>query len=812
MLSSYFKIALRSLLANRLYSGINILGLAVGLASCILMFLFVSYELSYDTLFTKTDRVARIQMHQVSSAGMDEWPRTGAGWKNLLETTYPEIIQAGRIFRTRTQMKVGDIAISERVSYADSEIFDIFNFEFIQGSPQSAFKDVHSIVLTQSSAKNLFGDKDPMGETISFFNSMDMKVTGIIEDLPENTHLANSSIANLLAAAEFIGNEQFLTNMTNMNFYTYLEFADPKNIEQVAAKLPELIEKNFGALLKRVNIQLSATLIPLQDIHLYSRLDGDLKAPGDIDQVYLFSAVAALILLIACINFMNLATARASQRAKEVGVRKAIGVSRQQIIIQFLSESVILSCFSLLIAVALVELSLPFFAEFVNRGMTFDYIANPTILITLLGLALLVGLFAGSYPAFYLSAFTPAKVLKGDVTRGRSGIRFRQFLVVFQFCIASVLIISTITVYQQMLYAKNMKLGFDKEQILIINGTSSDIVQNNYSSFEREMKGISGVKWMSSARRMPSGRLTNNTGIKAPGQESLIMPYNTVDHDFFQNFGIELVSGRYFNREFANDTLIFPTQDNPVTQANVILNRAAARKFGWDAQTAVGKVLEFDGSGDNSAKVMVTIVGVVKNYHFESARDEFKPIVHFVNQARFFEAALKIESNRISATMAEVESVWKKLFPTQNINYEFMDDNFDALYIDEERISVVYTVFSVLAICIACLGLFGLASYTTERRTKEIGVRKVLGASSQSIVVLLTKEFSKLVIVASIFAWPLAWLLMNDWLQSFAFRIELSMMVFILGTLLALMVAWGTVAGQATKAAITRPVKALRYE
>jgi len=812
VLSNYFKIAFRSLLAHRLYSGINILGLAVGLASCIIMFLFVSYELSYDTQYSKSDRIARVQMNQISSAGTDEWPRTGAGWKELLEATYPEIKQAGRIYVYRTQLDVEETSISEPISYVDSEIFNIFEFDFVAGSADTAFNDVHSVVLTESTARNLFGDKNAMGEIIAFFGALDMKVTGIIKDLPENTHLANYSFANIKAAAEYVGNDSFLTNMTNMNFYTYLEFSDSKSIDTVDAKLPELIEQHFGALLKRVNVQLFARLVALKNIHLYSRMQGDLKPAGDINQVYLFSAIAILILVIACINFMNLSTARASQRAKEVGVRKAIGVNRSQIIVQFLSESIILSIISLIIAVALVELAVPIFSEFVNRNIIFDYISHPEITAVLILLAVFVGIIAGSYPAFYLSAFAPAKVLKGDVTRGKSGTRFRQVLVVFQFCIASVLIISTIIIYQQMAYAKNMKLGYDKSQVLIIDGTSFDNEGVSYTSFDREMNAIPGVRWTSSARRMPSGRLTNNTSVRLPGQESSTMPYNAVDHNFFKNFGIQLLAGRYFSGEVSEDSLVYANDDNPETQANIILNQTAARKFGWNEQQAIGKVIEFDGRADGSIKVVTRVIGIVKDYHFETAREELKPIVHFVNQSQFSETAIKIDSVDVAGTITEVEKVWQKLFPGRNITYRFMDDSFTALYLDEERVSTVYSVFSILAIIIACLGLFGLAAYTTERRTKEIGVRKVLGASSASIVILLSKEFGRLVIVASVFAWPIAWLLMNDWLQNFAFRIDLPILVFIVGTLIALVVAWVTVAGQAAKAAISRPVNALRYE
>lgn len=812
MLSNYFKIAFRSLLTSKLYSAINILGLAVGLASCILMLLFVSYELTYDKQFEKSERIARIQMHQVSSAGADEWPRTGAGWRDLLKATYPEVIEAARIYIYRTQLEVDETSISEGVSYVDKELIKLFDFTFVKGSPDEAFNDVRSVVLTQSTARNLFGENDPMGKTVTFFGSFDMKVTGVIEDLPENTHLANYSLANIQAAAEYVGDDSFLTNMTNMNFYTYLEFADKSSIETVDQKLPDLIEKNFGALLKRVNVQLSASLVPLEKIHLHSRLSGDLKAPGDINQVYLFSAIALLILVIASINFMNLATARASQRAKEVGVRKAIGVNRFQIVIQFLSESVILSGVSLVIAVALVELSLPIFSEFINRDLTFDYLGSLGVLTQLIGLALVVGLLSGFYPAFYLSAFSAAKVLKGDLTRGKSGANFRQALVVIQFCVASVLIISTITVYQQMQYAKNMKLGFDKSQVLVLNGIGSNLVQERFVSFEREMKSIEGVEWISSARRMPSGTLTNNTSVRLPGGESTIMPYNAVDHEFFEHFAIQLLSGRSFDRNVANDSLVFPDQDNPETQANIVLNRTAAKKFGWSPEEAIDQIVEFDGAADGSRKVITRVVGVVEDYHFESAKDELKPILHFVNRARFYESALKIHSSDIGKVINEVESVWRELFPTQNISYQFMDDSFNALYADEERVATVYSVFSILAIIIACLGLFGLASYTTERRTKEIGVRKVLGASSGSILLLLSKEFSKLVLIASLFAWPIAWWIMNEWLQNFAFRIDLSLLVFIAGTSLALLIAWLTVIGQAGKAATARPVNALRYE
>lgn len=799
-------------MAHRLYSSINILGLAVGLASCILMALFVRYELSYDTQYAKSDRIARMHISQISSAGNDQWPRAGAGWKVLLEDSYPELIQVGRISITQTPLKVGDIVINEVISYADPEIFDIFELEFIHGDKTNAFKDIKSVVLTEDTAKNLFGDLNPMGKMVTFFNMVDLKVTGVIKNLPQNTHLANNSFANILAAAEYEGGQVFLDNLTNMNFYTYLEFSSANDIKTVSDKLNDLVDKNLGAFLKEVNVQLTARLMPLNKLHLYSQISGDMKETGDINQVYLFSAIAILILIIAGINFMNLATARASQRAKEVGVKKSFGVTRNQIIVQFLSESVILSSISLLIALALVELTLPTFSEFVNREISFNYLTDFSLSGSLLALTLLVGLLAGSYPALYLSAFSPAKVLKGDVTRGKAGAKFRQILVVLQFFIATVLIISTLTVYQQMKFAQNIKLGYEKDQTMIIYGIGTPLVANNYTGLQQEMKRLPGVHWVEGAQRLPGNRLTNNTDIQAPGGDKMIMPYNSIDYNFFQNFGIELAAGRYFDKNYAKDTLVYANEQTPVTQANIIINQMAAKKFGWSDQQAIGKTLNYNVSFDGKTKTEVTVVGVVKDYHFESVREELKPIVHFVNKTRFYYLALKLDNKDVSGTIAAVENTWKKLFPTQDFSYSFLDDNFNAMYEDEKRVSGVYGVFSILAVCIACLGLFGLASFTTERRTKEIGVRKVLGASSQSIVLLLTKEFSKLVLLASAFAWPVAWYLMNDWLQNFAFSIELSMGSFLIGTIMALIVAWFTVGGQAAKAAMARPVDSLKYE
>jgi len=812
VLKSYFNIALRTLMTHRLYSAINLFGLAIGLACCVMMFLFVQYELSYDKQYQKSDRIGRIQMSQESSAGIDKWPRTGAGWKALLDTSFPEIKKVGRIYLQQVQMEVGDLSISEAINFADQEVLDIFQFEFVRGESDSAFNDINSVVLTESTAKKLFGELDPMGKIVSFYHSVDMKVTGVIKDLEENTHLANYSFANLQSGKGMLGGEHFLTNMFNMNFYTYMEMNTASGIKSVDGKLAGLIEDKFGENLRKFNVKLSADILPLEKLHLHSRLAGDLKESGDINQVYLFSAVALLILLIACINFMNLATARASQRAKEVGVRKAIGVKRGQIVIQFLSESVILSVIALIIAMALVELALPSFNGFINRSINFDYLTNPSLFLSLVGLTLLVGLLAGSYPAFYLSAFSPAKVLKGDVTRGRSGAKFRKMLVVFQFFIATFLLISTFAIYLQMEFAKNIKLGYEKDKVLILYATSTDLVQANYQSLEQQMEKINGVKWVSGALRLPGGRLTNNTNIKAQGQETLLAPFNSVDYDFFQNYGVEIASGRYFNRDYAQDTLVYASKEKPLTQANVILNQTAARRFGWTDKEAIGKVLDFNFQQDAGIKTEITVVGVVKDYHFESVRDEIKPIVHYVNQSRFSRMTLKLDAHNMAATIEEIQQVWKTLFPTQNISYAFLDDNFNAMYADEERVSVVYGIFSALAICIACLGLFGLASFTTEQRTKEIGVRKVLGASSKSIVILLTTEFSRLVIVASVFAWPVAYYLINEWLQNFVFRIELNVVVFIVGTLISLLIAWATVGGLAAKAAMARPVKSLRYE
>jgi putative ABC transport system permease protein len=823
MLRSYLSIALRHLVSQKLYSAINILGLAVGLACFILIAVFVQYELSYDRHYENADRIYRIQrdFYPVGRVFEQYLATMAPAAAERLELDFPQIEQVVRIACCGASLGTGgDASFYEKnFALADPTLFDVFDYEWLRGDPARALAEPYTIVLTESAARKYFGNEDAMGQTLIVDGdprigvSGALEVTGVIRDLPNNTHLKFDMIASLLTRAAILGEASLETWGANM-FHTYALLEEGADIEpiqrQSAAFFNRHMEEGSGE-------YTGFTAIPLTDIHLRSHREAELGTPGSIATVYAFAAIAVFILLIACINFMNLATARSAQRAREVGVRKVVGAERRQIVVQFVGESVLLALLAAALAVAAVELLLPVFSTFLGVDLAFGYLANPYVAALLALLTLAVGLVAGSYPAIYLSAFEPARVLKGDITRGRAAATVRKVLVTLQFAISIALLTGTAVVYQQDSFARNVERGYDKDRIVVITASGGDGVGEQWESLKREWLANPEIMQVTASNLLPLQ--TNSNGplgfvAEAGDREQRNIPVMFVDFEFFETYGIDVVAGRAFSQAFGRDRLVLDAATGGATQGNFVLNERAARELGWTAEEAVGKRLEVPRIPGLRGEV----VGVVADV-LESVRTPPGSTVYLVPSAArgpfgplLTQASLLVTGRNLAATLDHIDAKWREIVGAEPVGRRFLDDDFQALYQNEQRQARMLSGFSALAIFIACLGLFGLASFMTERRTKEIGVRKALGGSLPDIVGLFTTEFTKLVLLASLIAWPIAYFMLRRWLDTFAYRIDMSLLVFTGATLTALAVAWLTVGGVAARAAAAKPVNALRYE
>lgn len=805
MIRNFLKIGIRNLLKQRFYSIINITGLSVGIACCILIVMLVNFELSYDEYHEKSDRIYQVGF--VGKLGENEFQgaQVGAPTGKVLKANYPEVEEFVR-FREMGNflMKIDDKSFrEEHVLFTDSTIFEIFSFELLSGDPKTALKEPNTLVLDETTAKKYFGDEDPMGKTIFVDNSADYVVTGVMKDIPENSHFKSNVF--LAMVSRNLGNDDV---WLNMNFQTYILLAEGAKVEDLVAKFPKMIETYCGPELMRfMNItipefiaqgnKIGYVVEPVTDIYLKTQLGEQLGPVGDIKYVYIFSAIAFFILLIACINFMNLATARSANRAKEVGVRKSLGSQKRQLIAQFITESILISLIAVIIAVVLAAMALPAFNNLSGKNLIMPF--DSPYFLPLLGLfAILIGIIAGSYPAFYLSAFNPARVLKGAMQSGKKGGALRSGLVVFQFAISIILVVGTLVIYNQLNYVQQKKMGYNKEQVLLIDDMW--VLGRKTEAMKDEVKKLPGVKNATVAQFLPIPSNRSNTVFhpegKATSDNSFLLQNWRVDYDYITTMGMEIVQGRDFSLDFPSDS------------SATILNERAIKDFGWE-DDPIGK--RVSRGHDNGEEITYTVIGVVKDFNYESLREDIGPLSLRLGYSAGY-LAIRFDTKDIHEIINKVEDIWMDISGGQPFTYTFMDDEFNTTYESDQRVGNIAIVFATLAIFIACLGLFGLAAFTTEQRSTEIGVRKVLGASVSSIVMLLSKEFGKLVLIAVIISTPVAWYVMDGWLSEFAYRIELSVWVFIIAGLLALIVAWVTMGYQCIKAAIANPVDAIKRE
>ncbi len=807
MINNYFKTAFRNLIKHRGYSFINIIGLAIGMACCLLILMYVNHELSYDNYNEKADRIYRVASEAKFGGRHYQLAVLPAAAASTFIKEFPEVMDAVR-FRRRGSyiIRYKDSFFKERkIVFSDTSFFNVFTVPLLMGDAKTALNNPNTLVMSSEAAKKIFGKKNPVGKTLILDKENEYRVTGVFAKIPENSHFHFDFIASLNSLKE-----SDPTNWLSDNFNTYLllnENADPMALE---AKFPAIIKKyfspeihkvtgkSFEELVKSGNISLNYYLQPLHEIHLHSDLTAELGTNSDIKYVYLFSAIAFFILIIAAINFMNLSTARSAGRAREVGLRKVMGSQRRQLIYQFLTESIMLSCISMILAVVVINLMLPYFNHLSGKNLLFWSHLNPGLACAMMAIVLITGLLAGLYPAVFISAFKPVNVLSGQARTGvKSGI-LRSILVVFQFTASIILIIGTLVVMNQLNYIQTKKLGFDKERVLILDDTY--MIGKQAEVFKNEMLKNRNIKMGTVSGYLPVPSSRNNNAVFPEGEldskNTTSVQNWSVDHDYIKTMGMKIVAGRNFSRNFPTDS------------SAVIINRRMAEHFGWENPLGkrIGSLLNRKGE-----KKLFTVIGVVENFHFESLRNNIAPVILFLRESTSM-MSFRLSGNDIPGTIKYIKDGWCKFLPGQPFEYTFMDDSFDSLYKSEQRIGSIFASFAVLAIFIGCLGLFGLAAFISEQRTKEIGIRKVLGATVPSIIKLLSREFFILVVLANILAWPIAYILMNNWLQDFAYKASVNWVIFVSAGFISLTIALLTTSYQAVRVALTNPINSIKYE
>jgi putative ABC transport system permease protein len=812
MLKNYFKIAWRNLVRNRVFSVINIAGLAIGLASCMLISLYVIDELSFDRFNDKADRIVRVVFKANMQGGKINESHVMPPTAGVLKADYPEVLEATRLRQGGKPFVLinNKIYNDERLAYVDSNFFSVFTLPFVEGSSKTALLEPYTLVLSQTTAEKYFGKTDVIGKTITFKDSKQTyRVAGVMRDIPKNSHFQFDMLGSMGEIEEAKS-----TSWMVSEFFTYLLLPDGYDYKKLEGKLPKTMDKYLSPQLKQAmgvtlaefrkkGNDLTLSLQPLTDIHLRSNdFQYDLGVKGDVSYVYIFGAVAIIMLLIACINFMNLSTAGSSKRAREVGVRKVMGSEKIELVWQFLTESIMLTSLAMLLAVLICILALPLFNNLSGKNLSLQWDAIPGLIPALIAFGLFVGIAAGSYPAFFLSSFKPISVLKGGSSAIRlsaSGrnLNLRSGLVVFQFFMSITLMVGTTVVYQQLKFIRNKNLGYSKDQVIVVPSWS---LGKNEAAFRDELLRDSRVDKISLSGYVPAGPSDNNNYTVSPdGNPSQLVKTlrYEVDYNYIPTLGMQIAYGRNFSKDYGTDS------------TGIIINETAAKTFGWTPENALTRTIT---RNDNEGKkATFQVIGVVKDFHFRSMHEKIGPLVMTLTNGWGW-ILIKTRSKEVSGLLASMKQNWDGFRPDMPFSYTFLDERFNETFKAEQKTGQILGTFAGLTIFVACLGLFGLATFTAEQRTKEIGVRKVLGASVAGIVALLSKDFLKLIGVAMIVATPAAWWLMDRWLQEFAYKIDVSWWMFAVAGLLSIVVALCTISYQSVKAALMNPVKSLRSE
>lgn len=811
MFKNYIKIAWRSLKKQPFFTFLNTFGLAIGMAGTLLIVLYIYDELSYDNMFADADRIYRVNADIKFGGDARKFAVTPAPMAATLENDFSEIEEVTR-FRTRGSALVrradADANVKEeQTTFVDASFFEMFGIKLIYGDPKTALKNPNTIVMTRSAAEKHFGASNAIGQDLVLNNEEPFTVTGVIEDLPRNSFLRDYSLFEAMAG----NGDSEIVNWGSNNYQTFFKLIPAANVEDIKEPLegflgkyvvpgvqqfmPGITEEQF----KAAGNYLVYSPIPLADIHLNSNLVAEMSSNNDIQSIYILSFIAIFLMVLASVNFMNLSTAHSLKRAKEVGVRKTLGSNKRDLVRQFLVESGLISFLSLALALLMAMIALPFFNTLAAKEISIPFL-NPLFWLIVLGSVLLLGLLSGSYPAFFMSRFMPVKVLKGGGQSTVGGGGIRNSLVVFQFAISVFLIISTLVVYQQLKYIQGKDLGFSKDQVLIVNDvyTAGDKVD----SFKEQVKQLSFVKnaTLSSYFPTPSSR-SDSTFSPEEGltdQENAVsMQTWGVDYDYVATMDFELVAGRDFDEDFGNDSTA------------IIVNERAVTLMKSTPEEALGTRYTSDLSSENPE--FFTIIGVVKDFHIDSFKEEIDAVSLYLSNSAYA-MAVKLEAGNFENAVSAIENVWNDIVPGEPFNYYFMEDSFNDTYQSERRLGNIFVIFTILSLVIACLGLFGLAAFNAEKRVKEIGVRKVLGASVSQISTKLTLDFLKLVFISILISLPLGWYAMNKWLEDFSYRIDIPWWVFLLAAFLAILISVLTVSYQSIKAAIVNPVKSLRSE
>ena len=804
MLRNYFTVALRNIVRNKLHTGINVTGLAVGMATCILIMLWVADELSFDRFHQDADHIYRL-CHELTMSGTTMYTPTGGDpMAPAIQAACPEVTAITRVKTgDRTDIAYGNNRIFEdNILYADSQFFSVFTFSLSQGDPKTALARGHSVVVTRDIGRKYFGDEDPLGKTLRFRGDDEYTVTGVIDKVPSNSHLSFDFLGSFRSL--YSEESTDMSRWGDMSIYTYMRVAPNARAEALESKVASVIHEHLGSKIsRRKGDSLRAYLQPLTDIHLYSGsgfVQDVATRQGNFTYVLLFAGIALGVLLIACANFINLTTAGLARRAKEIGIRKTFGADHGRLTFQFLMESILLSLAALVIALILIELALPSFNTMTERDLRLEFLGHPWLSLGFVLFAMLVGLIAGIYPALSLSAMKPAAGLKGDYRATESRSILRRVLVVGQYTISIALIIGTAIIYDQVHFMMNKNLGFSKDQLLVVPGFNV-WPPGPAAAVMNEIAQTPGVIQVSGSWAVPGGEIQMlNFLPEGPNAQEILMTSVYADESYLPTLGLELTAGRNFSRQMGSDSI-----------DAVLINEAAARKLGWE--DAVGRTISRRNSTPQGLVWQPRkVIGVVKDFHYSSLHESIQPVIIFCSGPTFRYLSIRIETKDISRTLGMIRDRWNRLSRGYPIDYFFVDQKFAEQYKAEERLGKIAISFSLLAIFVACLGLFGMASHAARRRTKEIGVRKVLGATVRGIVALLATDLVRWVLLANVIAWPIAYYIMNRWMQTFAYRTSIGPGIFVLSGALTLAVAMATVGYHAIKAARANPVESLKHE
>jgi putative ABC transport system permease protein len=796
MLKNLLKIAFRTIRKDKVYSAINVAGLTIGITCSLFLLLYILDELSYDRYHKNADTIYRVVSNIKEPDNAFTWAVVQIPLAEELRDNYPEVKNAVRFFGTdRTLYKNGDKQFYEEdFVLTDSTVFDMFTYEFTVGDPATALDAPFSIVLSESIAGKYFGKHQVLGESIQSQQGEEFKITGVIKDVPFNSHYRFDALISKSTRLQQQG------SWGSFGVFTYIQLPDNYELSKMYSSLDKIIKEKVNPIFEQYGISINYELQKITDIHLHSKIQDEAEEGGDISYIYIFGAVAAFMLIIACINYINLATARSANRAKEVGIRKVMGSERRQLILQFITESIVLAVASLVVSLVLIYALLPGFNSLANKHITFAYLFQGPVLLALMAIVIVVGVIGGSYPAFYLSGFNPVQVLKGKLAvRGESSV-LRKSLVVLQFSISIFMLISTLIVFNQLGYMRNKDLGFDKSRVLRLELSRQTI--QNAGALVNKLKQSTEVVSAGMADSSPGqgiGKLLMKVEDRDGKMTDRGVDLFTADYDFVKSLGMTIVEGRDFSRDIPSDT----------TYA-VLVNEAMVKRMGWE--NPIGRKFEFPG-GPPGAILERRVIGVIKDYHQNSLYDAIEPLMILLGHELNY-VFVRTQEGDVRKSLAAVESIWKEVNPNDPFEYNFLDQDFNSQYKSDEKRSQIFTAFSLLTIFIACLGLLGLAAFTTELRTKEIGVRKIIGASVQSLVLLVSNEFFLLVAIGLIIACPVAWYFTDNWLQNFAYRINLKgeWPTFVLSALAALVIAFATVGYHVVRTAIANPVKSLRDE